>query len=173
VRAAVLLALTALPAAAEPIVTPQVGRLIADGPEQAEAMLLALMERIGREDGIVLATLEADRAEARAARIAAAVESLVALDTGDGALTRLEVSRARDDWTASHLETFFDEFDADGNGRVDRPEIEAGVALRAEEVGSTAILADLASWDVDGDGVVTPAELREVILANPQGGADG
>jgi hypothetical protein len=173
VRAAALLLVLAAPVAAEPVVTPQVGRLIAEGPEEAEAMLLALMERIGRADGIVLATLEADSEAARAERIAGAVESLVALDTGDGVLTRLEVSRARDDWTASHLETFFGEFDTDGNGRVDRAEIEAGVALRAEEVGSTAILADLASWDMDGDGVVTPAELREVILANPQAGPDG
>jgi hypothetical protein len=170
-RAALLLAALPLAAgAAGPggaIVTDQVARLLADGPEAAEAQILALMERIGRADGLVLATLVADSRAATEARIAQAVDSLVALDTGDGVLTRLEVSRARSDWTASHLQTFFEEFDTDGDGRVDRTEIEAGVRFRAEEVSSTAILRDLRTWDLDGDGTVTPEEIALVVRANP------
>jgi len=168
---AVVLAMPALagdPASAP--MTPQLDRLLAEGPDEAIALIGALMERIGRADGLVLATLSADRAAAREVRIERAVESLVALDaTGDGALTRLEVARQRSDWSASHLETFFTEFDTDGTGRVDRAEIETGVRLRAEEVGSTALLEDLAGWDLDGDGTVTPTEIETVIRAHANG----
>ncbi|TFL17942.1 hypothetical protein [Jannaschia formosa] len=172
---AVLLALALAPPAwagdpADAPMTPQLERLLAEAPEEAIAMVAALMERIGRADGLVLATLAEDRAAARDARIAEAIDSLVTLDrNGDGVLTRLEVARQRDDWSASHLETFFTEFDTDGTGRVDRTEIETGVRLRAEEVGSDALLEDLAGWDLDGDGVVTPAEIESVIRANPRG----
>lgn len=152
-------------------VSPQLERMLGEGPEQAMAQIAALMERIGRADGIVLATLAEDDARAREDRVARAVGSLVALDAnGDGVLTRLEVSRQRSDWSASHLQTFFTEFDTDETGRVDATEIETGVRLRAEEVASTAILQDLAPWDLDGDGTVAPSEIEAVVLARTGAG---
>ena len=172
---ALALALAAAPAAAQVVdpgevrVTTQVARLIGDGPETAQTVLLDLMDRIGRPEGIDLDNLTADRDAAEAERISGAIEALHAIDTGDGALTRLEVSRARRDWSAHHLQTFFDEFDTDGDGRVDPAEIETGVRLRAQEVGSTEIREDLRPWDLDGDGTVTPDEVRAVVLAHPEG----
>ncbi|PWJ09850.1 hypothetical protein [Jannaschia seohaensis] len=173
-RALALALLLATPATAgDPAavpVTPQLERLLQAGPDEALDMITALMQRIDRADGIVLATLSADRDTARERRIARAVDSLVTLDkSGDGVLTRLEVAQQRSDWSASHLETFFAEFDTDKTGRVDRDEIETGVRLRAEEVGSTALLEDLAGWDLDEDGIVTPAEVEAVLRAQPVG----
>ncbi|SFI46904.1 hypothetical protein [Jannaschia pohangensis] len=150
---------------ADIVLTTQLERTIAalETPQAVVEHLTDLMVRIGRPDGIVLTTLTKDREAATQSRIAQAVRDLMETDAnGDGALTRLEVSRGLRDWTATNLERFFGEFDMDGTGRITLAEVEEGVRLRALEVGSTALLEDLGNWDLNRDGIVTPEEIAAV-----------
>ena len=177
-RAVAVLALIAIAAAAQVVdpgavvLTPQIERHLAATPDPADLRetLTDLLARIGRPDGLDLATLTEDRTRAVEERVALNVAGVMKADRNlDGALTRLELSRVRSDWTASRFLTFFRFFDADADGRITRAEVEEGMRLRTTEVDSVALLEDLRGWDLDADGTVTPDEITRVVDAHSGG----
>ena len=142
-------------------------RALRKDPAGFQAMAEDVIAGFGGPNGLTAAGIEEHVALERAFARAGAMRRLLAMDLdNDGAINRDElavVQRAASASARGRLERQFKAADANGDTRVAMQEIRAegqAAALRALTEGEADSLRSLVLLDADGDGALTPDELR-------------
>merc|ERR1712070_32783 len=69
-----------------------------------------------------------------------------------------------DRMTEAELGILFRELDTDGNGYLDRDEIQAGLAKRGLQIGTCVANALVSSFDINSDGLVSQEEFAQLAI---------
>ncbi|MDT8856739.1 hypothetical protein RNZ50_17240 [Paracoccaceae bacterium Fryx2] len=140
------------------------GRIV----EDAATMIAGLGGPGGLDPGGIAAFVALERAEARTYEM----RQMLAADLdNDGAVAAAELAQriaVESPRAGGCLQLAFLAADADGNGQVDMGELRGHAALRALKTLSDARAADLAAlmrFDLDGDGLLTLAEVTAGVAA--------